>query len=392
MRKLFQKGITIVSVVAFPAATAAAQFDRLPVWRAERGQIIGRGGGGTVTLTSTPSAAVVSNGIAVAQPQEALIKLFGHDGQFLRSIGRPGDGPGDIRRLSSFGARGDTIWVADAILRRLSWFLPSGHFAAALRLDALLDSLGVKGAARQDMTVEAPLAGRRILLAIRRNGAGALDRDTTTLMLPRGGSLDTIAMLFGFGARVLIGSASAPGQRVPNPFSRRDLYAVAADGSEIIVVKPDPDAAGKTARVVLAFLDADGRRTAQRTLVLPVTPLDVRNVDLFVARFRDRVVATRAGGAAELASAYETAIRKLAVHPLVDAVRLASDGSVWLRTQSGYKGERWLIVSPTHEAQAWVQFSPEPFRVLVAVDGMSVWAVEHDEDDQAFLVKYLIRR
>ena len=60
----------------------------------------------------------------VAQAMVPAVKVFSLDGQFLREIGRAGQGPGDISGAASgVGWIGDTLWIADR--RRIQLFTTS---------------------------------------------------------------------------------------------------------------------------------------------------------------------------------------------------------------------------------------------------------------------------
>lgn len=61
------------------------------------------------------------------QRAPATIKVFGPDGNYVRSIGREGDGPGEIRG-GMLAIRGDTVVVQDPNGHRLTYFTTDGTF------------------------------------------------------------------------------------------------------------------------------------------------------------------------------------------------------------------------------------------------------------------------
>ena len=66
--------------------------------------------------------------IIVANTGTAQLRFFDHDGRFLRSVGRWGNGPGEFRWLQGVQvAEGDTVVAFDGRLRR-SFFAPDGEF------------------------------------------------------------------------------------------------------------------------------------------------------------------------------------------------------------------------------------------------------------------------
>lgn len=54
------------------------------------------------------------------------VRVFDSDGELLRVIGGPGEGPGEFASPVSMGLLGDTLWVADVRNRRMTWFSAVG--------------------------------------------------------------------------------------------------------------------------------------------------------------------------------------------------------------------------------------------------------------------------
>lgn len=63
----------------------------------------------------------------VMQDKPVLIKVYGRDGQWLRDIGREGDGPGEFRG-GMFTILGDTLVIQDPNNTRMTTFLTDGTF------------------------------------------------------------------------------------------------------------------------------------------------------------------------------------------------------------------------------------------------------------------------
>jgi hypothetical protein len=63
---------------------------------------------------------------AVADGGASEIRVYDAAGRFIRAAGRPGDGPGEYRRLTAIGAGpGDTLWVYDFGARRFTVLDPA---------------------------------------------------------------------------------------------------------------------------------------------------------------------------------------------------------------------------------------------------------------------------
>lgn len=79
-------------------------------------------------LGAIQSLALGEDGSVYAfQRSPATIKVFGPDGTFLRTVGREGDGPGEIRG-GMLAIRGDTLVVQDPDAHRLTFLKTDGTF------------------------------------------------------------------------------------------------------------------------------------------------------------------------------------------------------------------------------------------------------------------------
>jgi hypothetical protein len=62
--------------------------------------------------------------IVVLVPSEMQFRVYDSSGKKLGTFGRLGSGPGEFRSPTTPGWVGDTIWIYDVQLRRVSWFGP----------------------------------------------------------------------------------------------------------------------------------------------------------------------------------------------------------------------------------------------------------------------------
>ncbi len=83
--------------------------------------------------------------VYVLEGQVPEIRVFAPDGRRLRTVGRPGEGPGEFRSPREFGLLGDTLWVNDWRNRRISWFGPDGELVHELRATPLPVETDVPG-------------------------------------------------------------------------------------------------------------------------------------------------------------------------------------------------------------------------------------------------------
>src|SRR5690606_19293449 len=71
--------------------------------------------------------------IYVLEALDRQIRVYSPDGELLRRIGGPGDGPGEFGGVPTFGVIGDTIWTNDLQTGRLALFDRAGNILATGR-------------------------------------------------------------------------------------------------------------------------------------------------------------------------------------------------------------------------------------------------------------------
>src|SRR5690606_24027972 len=64
----------------------------------------------------------------VIEQQDNEVRVYDAQGTLVRRFGRQGEGPGEFLFPSQLGVVGDTLWVTDLRLQRLSLFTTSGEF------------------------------------------------------------------------------------------------------------------------------------------------------------------------------------------------------------------------------------------------------------------------
>jgi hypothetical protein len=119
-------GVTVVSNGKKPAAVKGQ-----PAIVALVEELAVGGGGNPDESLSQVSTFVVDGegGIFVLDFKDQKIKVFDKAGKFVRQIGKPGQGPGELGMASGIQIMADgTLVVEDATNRRLALFKPSGEF------------------------------------------------------------------------------------------------------------------------------------------------------------------------------------------------------------------------------------------------------------------------
>ena len=106
---------------------------------------VGGGGSPDESLSQVSTFIVDGTGVIFALDfKEQKIKVFDKTGKFLRLIGRPGQGPGELGMASGIQLMADgTLVVEDATNRRLAQFKPSGEFIKNISTSGMLGLVNV---------------------------------------------------------------------------------------------------------------------------------------------------------------------------------------------------------------------------------------------------------
>jgi hypothetical protein len=83
-------------------------------------------------------------GIFALDFKEQKIKVYDKTGKFLRLVGKPGQGPGELGMASGIQLMADgTIVIEDATNRRLALFKPSGEFIRNISMSGMLGLVNI---------------------------------------------------------------------------------------------------------------------------------------------------------------------------------------------------------------------------------------------------------
>ncbi len=82
-------------------------------------------------LRVTGGRLLPDGGVIVVVSGHFQLRTYGPDGEWLQSVGREGDGPGEFRFPGGLSIAGDTVFVGDFQLSRLSAFSRAGEFLAS---------------------------------------------------------------------------------------------------------------------------------------------------------------------------------------------------------------------------------------------------------------------
>jgi hypothetical protein len=340
---------------------------------------------GDVIRTETPFLEIGRDGrIYVLQPWDQLVRVLDPSGRVFATIGRNGAGPGEFRFPLGLGWHGDSLWVYDPSLSRISLFTADGKFVRSF-------VLGTMGAAY--LLADGSIAIKREEAAVpRRNGNG---RTAPLLRFSANWDiLDTIAdpdvitlaplRIPAGGGRLRIGQ---------QPFDDNALWAVASNGTHAVIVDRRAALRAGNAEFRVTKLGLSGDTVFSKRYPYTARSVTAGLLDYIVAETVGRFRAGPAAGDAGLAAdrdAIRNAIHRPPTVPPVSALVVARDGSIWLRREElETPTVQWLVLDERGGIVATV-VAPKKVKIRNADRG-SVWAIETDSDGVPFVVRYQLR-
>jgi hypothetical protein len=273
--------------------------------------------------------------LVVANQGSSQLRFYGADGEFVRSVGREGDGPGEFRSLwAHWIMAGDTVVVWDRGTRRLQYFSPEGALVRAA-------SMG-----------EAPFAGylRPVPEAVLENGrvaaflvapasptGGLPERPPLLVALQRinGEGWDSVGVVKGVES---INTDYGDGQLA---MARHTLgaYAVASGAGATVAV-------ADAARFRVDLFDSNGRLVSVISAIVPEVAATPDVLEAYI----ERTVELWPGGLPfpDFANNIRTGMRGLPYAPFLPAIRAVlvdADERIWVERYDvpGSGPSRWEV-------------------------------------------------
>jgi hypothetical protein len=276
-------------------------------------------------------AAVLSDGrLLVADERTGLVRMFGPFGDFLGQVGSPGEGPGEFRAPASLNVvRGDSIWIWDRALWRMSLFSPEGTFVRSERYDPTAAGLyPMRGMWPESVRLDGQ--GSRLIRLIRKSmmkASGGVDQDSIGLAVHR------------YGAETVELTGILPREEqveVEAPWGPTTLTPPLAAGPRIALGSQDDLACvGHGSAPELRCMDAEGHRVGLRW---ESGRSAVRPDDPAIARWRDETV-----------EAYSEKISETDVQSMVDAVPVPRFYPAFTDLLFDAEGYLWIGLGPSPE-------------------------------------------
>lgn len=318
-----------------------------------------------------------NGGVAFSQQQDGQFVVADSAGEVRFRFGGRGAGPGEFRRLSHAGVRGDTLWAFDAMLSRLTFVDLGGEL---VRTELVPN---VKGSG--DIPDLAQVAPRAVLS----------DGTLYALGIPtRGPMADLIGEIYHFFRVTPDWVADAVVEKVPYqpmvylrrggehamvtvPFARPPIHVISPDGGYSAVVVANQSGHNR-GRFSVRVSSTRGEKLYGRSFSFNARAIPRQRMDSALA-------AIRADGRRELYQELRRRELPEVYAPFVRGV-LESNGTLWLRRV--YERD-YLVCDSTGEPIA--RAIPPDGVFVLAADSSLVWGIERDALGVESVVRMRVR-
>jgi len=362
--------LTAAASILGRVEAAAAQIVQLPI----REEL--RIGGETADLTTVHWLGVSRGGTIIAsQRMDGNLRVYDATGRLLKVLGRTGGGPGEFGSIGLSGWTGDSLWVHDGSLGRISY----------VRADATL------GEPRPVPSVPSAALPKDLVGLVTGTVPSALYPDGSTLFkltAPQPPSADGnigrreaywLVSEKGAPRQVALGGVGETctvkfeGGFLFKPFCRETLLRESPDGMHLAAIDQLNDST-----VDVVMMRRDGSELWRRR---------VSSVPTSMTRAAwDSIIATRTK--LRLSPPAHTAWTGLTAPPRFPPLRSAligRDGSVWIEGW-GKNVRPWTVLRPDGSTLGRLNL---PGRAKLAVaDLQQIWTIELDQDDLPSIVRY----
>jgi hypothetical protein len=366
------------------------QTTQPPLWTLTREARFGGTGDSLSDLIQPQVAVIAPDGNSlVFDYRTREIKVYDPAGKYLRRVGRGGQGPGEYRRVGTMGYLGDTLWITDPELRRITLFPPRSGEPKTFPLRYEPTATGtLMGTMPQGMLRGGLVVAQGVLSPGRPASTPAVE-SPVVLMRRNGTFADTAAMPTIHASRdISFRVIDRQGRQVTwgggQPFRSEHFLGARTDGRGFVLVSPAATARSGAAAFQVQTFDSLGRETRSRSY--SYEPVRVSD------RIRDSVIngiGIRSG--VDSTAAVRRQIELADLVPTVTNLRVGSDGSVWLRRERLVNdGLLWTVIDPSGALVARVMM---PVGAIVAYADMDrVLTFEDDADGVQWVVRYRVAR
>jgi hypothetical protein len=332
--------------------------------------------------------------IAITQIQDRNVRLFDRNGRPVATIGRGGQGPGEFENPERLGWIGDSIWVYDPQLRRVTIANSDGEIVEMLPAPPRIVS-------------SRPELGLFLVTVFHADGSftgifapqGLASTDMPQWKNPRpyepGGTVyarvnsdhdfDRILarswLTSSFWSRPTVSGGSVGGT---HPFPNAVKVALDGQADRLALVIAELEESPPYIRAVM--LNTQGDTLYDRRYSFEAMPIDRQTADSAISRTAAGLRSWDAQAAARYASyAYIPP-----VYPPVERAIIGYDGSLWLRLHAVGTNAPYLVLDASGEpiGRVAVPVSTE----IIRANDAHVWALDTDAVGVQSVLRYRIFR
>ena len=340
-------------------------------------------GGPSGNLSAVSGVVVLPDeSIAVIQPQDKEIRVFGPRGDPVGTLGRPGSGPGEFRDMLRYGVSGNLIWVWDRSLARMTLATSQGKFVSTSPFSAAStasdspkaswlpvvgrfpngDLLTVGFPAPSQVPKWASLSGVQSILA----------------RFSPGGTFQRVYLTVPETSECLLMTGNV---QIAVPECATAVEAHAPDGSSAVVIT---SSIGRGTNGTITVVGHSEAKESTFVRTFPFTGVPLRGA------VADSV---RHAASATSSSAVVERIMTMPLPPVLRPARRAligMDGSAWILLSSIGANTSWVILDRQGRMVGSLDV-PRSFRILAAREG-TVWGVDTDENGIESVLRYKLER
>jgi len=326
--------------------------------------------------------------VIVLEHQTRLVKFFNSEGDLVKVAGGPGGGPGEFGNPMALGVFGDTVWVADAMSYRYSFFSPDGEFLGDFRPTILARQSPEEHPPRPGMMLDDGQLTGSIAIFSRDQAQGLIDEAPLLLMDRSGAVLDTLLWRPLSNTAWMIQPDPPDPVRgevhTSQPFAPKWPYLVS--GQEQRVFRVTEDSSGPA----LEATDFSGQLLFRRRLGLVGPEVSTSDIEAVLDLWYDRLSQSGFGEGVPEAELREWLRASLFVPerlPPVSEIKLSSAGDIWLglRAADPDAPQVWRVFGMDGELKYDVSL-PSGFQ-LKEIRARNLWGVEQDELDVSYVVR-----
>lgn len=322
--------------------------------------------------------------IYIGHPVTRQIEVVDRRGASIGRIGGLGRGEGEFQQMEHAGTLGDSLWIYDGLLRRVTVFTPELSFARSFRWPPPADPQSLE--VYRDATVRYLLAitpeGRIVSSVYRARGWSLPDSISEFVVVNEGSARTAItdhpvppAIPFGSGFEL----------RDARLFPVDPIFVPSSDGTSFLFVDPHLEGTDAGTFTVTRFNAAGDTLFSRKHLFYPVEiPQAVRDG---AVQQQLEILQRREASTPGIVDAFRKNLYIPPVYPPVLAALPGRDGSTWIRMHPLVEGNTEYYVLDSEGGLAGRLSVPGSLEI-VAADADRVWALKHDSNGTYRLFVY----